>query len=231
MKFHKLNNPVWHSLSETHQEFSTDYKKIKFYQPDYAPFGGFETAQDVSEQIDEYATMVDDFFIVGEKPTLSNKLQLEKELICLQMIIENKIKLAIKEDIILLNHEHTNALFELINFVQPGYFMRKTVLLGNYFGIFKNDQLVSVTGERMKMNDFTEVSAIATHPAHTGKGYAKQLVAHAVNNIFHQNKIPYLHVLETNTPAISLYEKLGFITRRKISFWHIKLIDSNLHNY
>ena len=108
-----------------------------------------------------------------------------------------------------------------MNLVQPGYFKRKTALLGNYYGIFKNDVLVAVTGERMQMNDFVEVSAVVTHPNHTGKGYAKQLVVYTVNEIFKQNKTPYLHVIEDNKGAIQLYEKLGFSTRRKISFWNI----------
>jgi predicted GNAT family acetyltransferase len=107
-----------------------------------------------------------------------------------------------------------------VNLVQPGYFKSKTVLLGDYFGIFKNEMLVAVTGERMKMNHFTEASAIVTHPDHTGKGYAKQLIAYAVNKIADENKIAYLHVAETNTGAIALYLKLGFVTRRKISFWN-----------
>ena len=71
------------------------------------------------------------------------------------------------------------------------------------------------------MNDFTEVSAIVTHPEHTGKGYARQLITYVVNKILDQEKTPYLHVAETNTGAISLYRKLGFETRRKISFWNL----------
>jgi len=73
----------------------------------------------------------------------------------------------------------------------------------------------------MKMNDFTEVSAIVTHPDHSGRGFARQLTAHTVNRILDQNKIPFLHVAESNTHAIKLYEMLGFKTRRKISFWNI----------
>lgn len=73
----------------------------------------------------------------------------------------------------------------------------------------------------MKMNTHTEVSAIVTHPLYTGQGLAKQLIAHTVNNIFNQNKTPYLHVVDSNIKAIQLYEKLGFVTRRELSFWHI----------
>ena len=217
----KLDNPVWYSLSETHQNFAVDYTDIKFYHPDYCPFGGFLKTEKVSKFLDEYSTMVDNFFVVGEKPEFSNQLKLKNELVCLQMVINDSIDLEIKEQVVKLTAEHTDNLFQLVNLVQPGYFKRKTALLGDYFGIFKNGGLISVAGERMKMNDFIEVSAIVTHPNHTGRGYAKQLIAHTVNNIFNQNKIPYLHVVENNIGAITLYEKLGFTTRRKISFWNI----------
>ena len=218
----KLDNPVWYSLSETHRQFSVDdNNNIKFYHPDYCPFGGFKMPENISKPIDEYSTRVDNFFVVGDKPQLSNHLELKKELICLQMIISDKIETVVKEDVTALTNEHKDALFQLINLVQPGYFRKQTSLLGNYFGIIKNGQLISVAGERMKMNDCVEISAIVTHPDHTGRGYAKQLTAHAVNSIFNQGKTPYLHVLESNSGAIKLYEKLGFTIRRKMSFWNI----------
>ena len=218
----KLDNPVWFSLSETHQSFVVDYGSVKFYHPDYCPFGGFEKGNSIAKSIDKYSAKVDNFFIVGEKPELSNLLKLNKELVCLQMIVNNPIDIVINDAIVKLTDEYIDALYELINLVQPGYFKKKTALLGNYYGIFKNDKLVAVTGERMQMNDFIEVSAVVTHPNHTGKGYAKQLVVHTVNEIFKQNKIPFLHVIEDNIGAIQLYEKLGFEIRRKISFWNIK---------
>ncbi|MBF4485128.1 GNAT family N-acetyltransferase [Flavobacterium sp. CSZ] len=217
----KLDNPVWNSLSEIHKGFVIDYKGTKFYNPDYCPFGGFINSQSTLDASDQYAVSAENFFIVGEKPQIANSLKIVKELVCLQMIIYNKIELSINEDIVELTQEHNDQLVHLVNLVQPGYFKNKTASLGNYHGIFKENQLVAITGERMRMNDFTEVSAIITHPDHTGKGYAKQLIAHCVNNIFSENKTPYLHVVESNIGAIALYEKLGFVTRRKMSFWNI----------
>ena len=217
----KLDNPVLFSISETHQSFAVDYGSVKFYHSDYCPFGGFEKGNAIAKSIDEYSMMVDSFFIVGEKPELSNLLKLNKELVCLQMIVYNPIDVAINDAIVKLTDEHIDVLYELVNLVQPGYFKNKTALLGNYYGIFKNEELVAVAGERMQMTDFIEVSAVVTHPNHTGKGYAKQLVVYTVNEIFKQNKTPYLHVLEENKGAIQLYEKLGFTIRRKISFWNI----------
>lgn len=217
----KLDNPVWHSLSESHEKFALNYDEIKFYNPDYCPFGGFTSNGNILEATNQYALICNNFFIVGENPKVSDSLRLTKELICLQMIVREKIQVTLENEIIKLTENHSNELIDLVNLVQPGYFKPKTFLLGDYFGIFKNGKLIAIAGERMKMNDFTEVSAILTHPEHTGKGYAKQLIAHVVNKILSEERIPFLHVVENNVGAIKLYEKLGFTTRRKMSFWNI----------
>lgn len=218
----KLDNPVWHSLNEAHAKFSLNFTNLKCYQPDYCPFGGYKDPASIANEMDEYSKQIDNFYVVGEKPTFSENLVLKKELVCLQMLIDHPINIGVTEEIIQLNNRYEKDLFDLVNLVQPGYFRSNTSKLGDYYGIFKNGILVSVTGERMKMNNFTEVSAVVTHPNHTGKGYAKQLIDYTVNNIFNQNKIPFLHVAQSNTNAIQLYQKLGFVTRKKISFWNLE---------
>ena len=225
--FEKLDNPVWYSLSETHKDISINYHNVKFYDPVYCPFGGFIEYNNVASQIDEYSKLINHFFVVGEKPLFSGKILLKNELICLQMILEKRIEINIGEKIIELDDTLAEALSSLVNEVQPGYFKKKTNLMGNYFGVIKEGKLVVVTGERMKMKGFTEVSAVVTHPFYTGKGFAKQLVAHTANKIFDENKTPYLHVAETNFDAIRLYEKLGFKTRRKMSFWDLEIRPDN----
>ncbi len=219
----KLDNPVWNSLNEIHKNISIEFDGIKFYNPSYCPFGGFTKSNNLIISINEYSNLVDNFYVVGEKPLFSNLLTLNKNLICNQMLLKKPIDIEDREQIIdLKTKQHKTALFDLVNMVQPGYFSNRTSDLGKYFGIYKKDKLIAVTGERMKMTEFTEVSAVVTHPKHTGKGYAKQLIKQTTNQIFKENKIPYLHVAESNIGAIKLYEKLGFTTRRKISFWNFK---------
>ena len=217
----KLDNPVWHSLIETHQNFAIEYDDVKFYHPDYCPFGGFINPDKTLVGIDKYSELSDNFYVVGDKPPFGNKLKIKKDLVCNQMVLDIAIDIEINEEIIELSENHKNDLLALVNLVQPGYFKKKTSQLGSYYGIFKSGELIAVTGERMKMNEYIEVSAIVTHPEHTGRGYAKQLIAHTVKKIFRDHKIPYLHVADTNSGAIKLYEKLGFNTRRKISFWNL----------
>jgi GNAT superfamily N-acetyltransferase len=216
----KLDNPVWFSLSEIHKDIAIEFDNVKFYNPDYCPFGGFIKIDETAKYLNQYSAHTSNFFVVGDQPKFDTQLILNKELVCNQMILDHTIDIDNDEDILELSTIHTADLLNLVNLVQPGYFKNKTPELGNYYGVYKEDQLVAVTGERMKMNNFTEISAVVTHPEYTGRGLAKKLVAYTSNRIFLENKIPYLHVAVANKGAIKLYEKLGFVTRRKISFWN-----------
>ena len=216
----KLDNPVWHSLSESHKEYAIAYDDTLFYDPEYCPFGAALNTKKSSNAIEQYSTLSDNFFIVGKKPEIPANLKIANELVCLQMIISELIDIPIIDTIIKLKESHREDLLELVKIVYPEYFKSKTATLGHYYGIYKDEQLVAVSGERMQMIDFIEVSAVITHPDYLGKGYAKQLVAHTANTILNQNKTAFLHVYEKNFGAIKLYEKLGFKTRRKINFWN-----------
>ncbi len=64
----KLNNPVWNSLSESHPNFAIEFNGIKFYHPDYCPFGGFINLDKTEEAIDHYTELTKNFYVVGDKP-------------------------------------------------------------------------------------------------------------------------------------------------------------------
>lgn len=217
----KLDNPVWYSLLEYQQPYSLDFGNVKYYHPDYCAFGAFANSDNDPDAIDAYGNLIDDFFIVGRKPVIPVSSQIKTELVCLQMVHERDMETEYKNEIVELGHGHMDALMALVKIVFPEYFKKKTALLGRYFGIFKNNLLVAITGERMQMQGFTEVSGVVTHPDHVGNGYASQLVAHTVNKIIEAGKIPFLHVAENNATAIRLYQKQGFETRRKMSFWNV----------
>ena len=216
-----LDNPVWFSLTEHQYNQAIDYGHVKFYHPDYAPFGAFINGQDTSNAIEQHAQLIQDFFIVGDTPKMPAHFKPPKQYIGLQMIIYNAIDYPITEAIVELTDAHYNDLIKLIKLVYPEYFKSKTQQLGQYFGIYKEGELVAAAGERMQTHNFIEISAVITHPNHTAKGYAKQLITHVSKTIFNKGKIPFLHVDETNTNAIALYKKMGFSTRRVFSFWKI----------
>lgn len=216
-----LDNPVWNAITDTHFNESIDYGNVKFYKTDYTPFGACINNKDTASAIEKHAQLIEVFFIVGTKPKMPKNFKPPIKYVGNQMILYNKIKHPITEDIVELNSTHYNQLIDLIKLVYPEYFKAKTNTLGSYYGIFKNNKLIAVTGERFQTKNFIEISAVITHPDYTGKGYAKQLVTHTANAIFNKNKTPILHVDITNIGPIALYKKLGFTIRRELEFWKI----------
>ena len=142
METHKLDNPTWYSLSETHTNFAVDFDGIKFYNPDYCPFGGFLNLDNTAIGIGKYASLTNNFFVVGNEPNYNEKVVLNNELICNQMVLDAEIDVEINEQIVELQTEiHKVDLFNLVNLVQPDYFKNRTADLGNYFGIYKDEKL------------------------------------------------------------------------------------------
>ncbi len=83
----KLDNPVWHSLSESHKEYAISHDDTLFYDPEYCPFGAALNTKKSSNAIAQYSNLSDNFFIVGEKPEIPATLKIANELVCLQMMI------------------------------------------------------------------------------------------------------------------------------------------------
>lgn len=218
---HPLDNPAWHALHESHRAYARGDEQIRLYLPEFAPFGGIHPEADCSTFHDLFVPDNDFIYLIGEIPDLPAGYVLEKQLVCLQMICPEPIHTVASENIQLLTQDQAADLAALVNLVQPGYFRKKTGQMGHYYGIYLSGLLAAVTGERMRMNGHTEISAVVTHPDYTGRGLASQLVAHTVNQNLAAGQLPFLHVAQDNVRAIALYEKLGFQTRRKMDFWKI----------
>jgi ribosomal protein S18 acetylase RimI-like enzyme len=92
----------------------------------------------------------------------------------------------------------------------PGFFGMRTPEMGRYRGIRTDGELVAMAGERLALPGYREVSAICTHPAHLGHGYAQRLTREATEAILADGDLPFLHVADGNGAAIHIYEQLGF---------------------
>ncbi|MDD7914552.1 GNAT family N-acetyltransferase [Polaribacter ponticola] len=217
----KLKNPVWHSLKETHNKHLLEFDGVQFYHPDICIFGSFYDETKTAKALNEYAKLTDKFFLVSENQTPiidTNYVVLNKKIDGCQMVLENFIEIEITENIVHLTKEHINEVFDLIWLVMPSFYKRRGFEMGEYYGIFKDNKLVSITGQRMQTNDFIEVSGVVTHPDYTKRGYAKQLITHTTKEIIKAKKLPILHTNKGNA-AVPLYEKLGYKLTRDMNWW------------
>ncbi len=213
----KLDNPAWFALQENHAAFAMGDDFIKRYLPSVAPFIAYSPGHpETAARLVKWVTQGESFYMIGVKPFLPAEFELVLSLDCVQMISNTLINIATAIEIKTLGDNDADEMFDLINLVQPGYYLQDTRLMGNYAGIRVSGQLVAIAGERMRMNGLTELSAVVTHPEFTGRSYAQQLIAHITNENIKAGNEVFLHAAASNKRAIGLYEHLGFTLRRMI---------------
>jgi predicted GNAT family acetyltransferase len=113
---------------------------------------------------------------------------------------------------VMLDTWHDAAAMNVLKAIAfPGFFGMRTPEMGRYRGIRVHGELVAMSGERLALPGYREVSAICTHPAHLGHGYAQRLTRETTAAILDDGDIAFLHVADGNGAAIHIYEQLGFV--------------------
>ena len=134
----------------------------------------------------------------------------------LQMVSEDDTPpVAANFQIAELGLQDSPEMIELTALTKPGPFGPRTHELGTYLGIRREEKLVAMAGERLKVPGYTEVSAVCTHPDHLGHGYAQKLMSEVMRGIRERGETPFLHVRADNARAVRVYEKLGFKMRKE----------------
>lgn len=221
--YKKLDNPAWHALTEKHHYFSSGTKGFKRYDPNVVLFAGFDTGNSKHfHQANDVFDINDSFFLFDRFPTLPENYTTEAFIECLQMICPHPVIVPATEAIVQLTESNAGEMYQLVSKVFPGYYLPGTNRMGDYFGIFKNKELVAMAGERLCMDGLSEVSAVVTHPDYTGRGYARQLMSHIHQKHHSEGVVSFLHTGSANARAINIYELLGYRKRRLIPVTKIK---------
>jgi predicted GNAT family acetyltransferase len=114
------------------------------------------------------------------------------------------------------------AIIELVTLTRPGPFSQRTIEMGHYIGVFDQDRLIAMTGERLRLDGFGELSAVCTHPDYQGRGLAKALVSVIGSEVVARGEVPFLQAYTSNAAAIATYTRLGFTPRRNLTFTTVK---------
>ncbi|QIX62694.1 GNAT family N-acetyltransferase [Hymenobacter sp. BT18] len=216
---HPLDNPIWNALITGNQPLAIGGELARVLPRDVGAFAGLaEYSPRAFARLHELSPAgAPTILFTAEPITLPPGWQqrLHREL--LQLVYPHAEAPVVESShLVALQEEHIPAMLALTALTSPGPFLARTIAFGDYYGIFRDGQLVAMTGQRLQPSPYTEISAVCTHPAYLGHGYANQLVRHQIGRILAAGHTPFLHVYEDNLPAYPLYQKLGFQLRKRL---------------
>ena len=219
---HILDNMIWNAITTGNNDIAIINGDVGCYLPDIAPFAGMKNFNDVNlKKLYEFIPPNRNVAIssLHKMDHDENKWKLIQPMDVTQMLYEHTVNTFTTKNsslIVPLSEEHIPQMLELTAITRPGPFLQQTIRFKNYFGIFIEDRLAAMTGQRMHPLPYMEVSAVCTHPNFRGMGYAKTLMLHVMKLILDDSFTPFLHVLSNNSNAIELYKTIGFQTRKQI---------------
>lgn len=218
--FSLLDDPAWHALTTDHQELGQRNGAAARYRAELSPLGGLGRYD--AEAFADLRPLVAPEEAVGLVSASRYQLPPGWELLQAVPVFQMVCTAPPPSPELMpvrLTGADAEAALELATATEPGPFRAGTLGMGRYFGLRSDDgRLMAMTGERMRLGNLTEVSAVCTWPEFRGRGLAKALVAHVSALIAAQGRVPFLHVKTENAGAIALYEKLGFVVRRELTF-------------
>ncbi len=217
---HPLDNVIWKALTTRQANFAESFRDARRFSRDVTSLGAFHEPTDRGyESLAGLLGTGDTVALFLERPYKPRPgWNLIADTPLLQMVGKNGgVRAQSERDsasaIVELTPADSPEMVELAALTKPGPFASRTHQLGTYLGIRHEGKLVAMSGERLKVPGYTEVSAVCTHPEHTGKGYAGMLMLEVMRRIRQRGEVPFLHVRQDNLRAIDLYKRLGIAER------------------
>jgi ribosomal protein S18 acetylase RimI-like enzyme len=202
---------VWHSLTGAHAHLARRHGIAAAYDPAVSPFAG--TAENGDAAWADFRVLLGgkSALLPGSPFPLPADVRVPFRAPVLQMVAP-EWRPEPDHEAIELGPADAAEMYDLATRTKPGPFELRTHELGRYVGYRVDGRLVAMAGERFHPPGYTEVSAVCTDPEFRGRGYAERAMRTIGAGIVARGEIPFLHVA-TDNPAISIYERLGFVTR------------------
>jgi ribosomal protein S18 acetylase RimI-like enzyme len=220
---HVLDNPIWHALSGPQATVAEGDGRALRYDPTVSVFGavpddaGPEHWAALSHLVGPGGSTFLARDVIAAPPEWIVRFRAAgTQMTCAPFDATPEVGDAAAVEV--LTPAAVPEMQELVERTQPGPFLGRTIELGTYLGIREHGTLVAMAGSRMHLPGYREISAVCTDDAVRGRGLAKLLVGVLMQEIFGRGETACLHAVSTNTPAIRLYESLGFTTRRALDF-------------
>lgn len=216
---HPLDNPGYASLTGPHAGLSSALGRARAYAPEICQFSALPDDPTDADWADlgtlagPGGTAV--LFALDTPPPAGWRQAFSMDGV---QLVDRGMEARVDPEAVVLGRLDVPEMLDLVARTQPGPFEPDTLAMGVYLGIRHEGALVAMAGERMHPPGYTEISAVCTDPAFRGRGLGARLVRAVASGIRARGETPFLHTTASNTGAIRLYEALGFVERRRLTF-------------
>ncbi len=215
---HPLDYPIWSALTTRQRDIAEGDGLVWRYPVAIAPFAAVADLSAASfAALHRLIAASDRVALFTPEPVVPpDEFEVQMAKTGEQMVGSVSDAPAGGPEMVVLGPDDVPAMLELAELTKPGPFSARTHELGTFLGIRVGNQLAAMAGERMKLDGYTEITAVCTHPSHRGHGYAQALLGAVSRVIVARGETPFLHVFSDNAPAIALYHRMGLSIRRRI---------------
>jgi ribosomal protein S18 acetylase RimI-like enzyme len=215
---HPLDRPVWSALNDGWAALADGDGRALRLEPDHGPFAA---AADLSaDRLAALGGLIDDdreLWIVEDRAIDPPPGAIVvRTAVCVQMVAIDLAPVDPAFAPLPLGEDAAAEMRALARLTAPGPFLPLTHRLGQFYGVRDGGRLIAMAGERMRAGGFSEVSGVCTHPDGRGRGLAGALSLAIAHRIVARGETPFLHCYAGNAPAVRLYRRLGFATRREV---------------
>jgi ribosomal protein S18 acetylase RimI-like enzyme len=123
----------------------------------------------------------------------------------------------LRREVVELTASDSPDMVALAAATEPGPFGPTSHLTGRWFGIRREERLVAMAGERMRVEGYGEVSGVCVDPSVRGEGLGAVVTLAAAHGIQERGDRAMLHVRDGNDGAHRLYRRVGFEQRRTVA--------------
>lgn len=218
-----LDNPIWNSLSTRQSNIAIGDDRARRYPGYIGPLSGVaEETPACYEALHGLLTAPTDVLVTfsPRAPQTIPHFTVVRTGAIYQMVRTTRLpspSIPADLDLRLLTEPDAAEMVTLAEATEPGPFRPRTLELGTFYGVFHEGRLASMSGKRMHLPGYVEVSGVCTYPEARGRGYARLLMSLVIDEIEQSGDTAFLHVL-TENPAVHLYESLGFQIRQTLYF-------------
>ncbi|GAB2840376.1 hypothetical protein GCM10027277_04160 [Pseudoduganella ginsengisoli] len=215
-----LDNPVWHALVSAHRGMAQVNGLAARYRNNISPLAGLrEPTRQALDDLRALAQPGEELWLLSDKPLDLPPGWREVRARYIDQMISTGEPPRPASSFLELGDADVADMAALVELTKPGPFERHTRDMGTYLGVRDPDgRLVAMSGQRMNLTRYREISAVCSHPDARGRGLTAPLMADLMARIYQEGKTPFLHVKTENAGAKKVYEKLGFKVRRAIYF-------------